>query len=70
VRDVSFHEDRCRVRTGPGPEVFAATRNAAMRNAAMTIPSRLGHVNIAACLRHFLMDFKQASSLVRHGRIE
>ena len=65
VRDVSFHEDQCRVRSGSGPEVLAA-----LRNTAITILRRLGHDNIAAGLRHFLMNFQQAISLVRHGRIE
>jgi hypothetical protein len=65
VRDVSFHEDQCRVRTGSGPEAFAA-----IRNTVITFLRRLGFTNIAAGLRHFMMNYRQAISLVRHGRIE
>jgi hypothetical protein len=65
VRDVSFHEDQCRVRTGAGPEVLAA-----LRNTAITVLRRLGFTNIAAALRHFMMNYTQAISVVRYGRIE
>jgi len=65
VRDVSFHEDQCRVRKGTGPQAMAA-----LRNTAITILRRAGVDNIAAGLRHFMMNYRQAISLVRHGRIE
>ncbi len=65
VRDVSFHEDQCRVRSGAGPEVLAA-----LRNTAITVLRRLGYDNIAAGLRWFMMNYTQAISLVLHGRIE
>lgn len=65
VRDVSFHEDQCRVRTGAGPEVLAA-----LRNTAITVLRRVGFNNIAAGLRHFMMNYTQAISIVRYGRIE
>lgn len=65
VRDVSFREDECRVRKGSGPQVLAA-----IRNAAITLLRRLGHSNIAAALRHFMMNYVDASRLVLYGRIE
>lgn len=65
VRDVSFREDQCRVRTGSGPEALAA-----LRNTAITLLRRLGYGNVAAGLRHFMMNFTDAISLVRYGRIE
>ena len=65
VRDVSFHEDQCRVRKGTGPQAMAA-----LRNTAITILRRAGVDNIAAGLRHFMMNYRQAISLVRYGRIE
>ena len=65
VRDVSFHEDQCRVRKGSGPQVLAA-----IRNAAITLLRRLGHSNIAAALRHFMMNYVDACRLVLYGRIE
>jgi predicted transposase YbfD/YdcC len=46
VRDVTFDEDRCRIRTGSSPEIFAA-----FRNAAITFLRFLGCQNIAAALR-------------------
>lgn len=65
VRDVSLHEDSCRVRTGTPPEALAA-----LRNTAITLLRRLGHQNIAAALRSFMMKPEAAVSLVRYGRIE
>lgn len=65
VRDVSFHEDQCRVRKGSGPQVLAA-----IRNAAITLLRRLGHSNIAAALRHYMMNYVDACRLVLYGRIE
>ena len=52
VRDVTFHEDQCRVRTGAGPEALAA-----LRNTAITLIRRLGYTNIAAALRGFMMNY-------------
>ena len=46
VRDVTFDEDRCQVRTGAAPQVLAA-----VRNAAIGVLRRAGHPNIAAALR-------------------
>jgi len=44
VRDVSWDEDRCQIRTANGPHVMAS-----LRNLALTI---LRHTNIAAGPRH------------------
>jgi len=46
VRDVTMDEDRCQVRTGAAPEVFAACRNL-----ALALLRRAGHANIAAAQR-------------------
>lgn len=43
VRDVTVDEDRCRIRTGSSPQIFAA-----LRNAAITTLRFLGCENIAA----------------------
>jgi predicted transposase YbfD/YdcC len=51
VRDVTYDEDRSQIRTGTGPQVMAALRNAAigaLRNA--------GVINIAAANRHHARD--------------
>jgi len=47
VRDVSFDEDRSRVRTGQTPRVMAS-----LRNAVIGILRLAGWNNIAAALRH------------------
>ena len=46
VRDVTFDEDRCQVRTGAAPQVLAA-----LRNTVIGTLRRAGHANIAAALR-------------------
>lgn len=48
VRDVTFDEDRCQVRTGSGPQVMAA-----LRSTAIGVLRRAGHTNIAAALRTY-----------------
>jgi predicted transposase YbfD/YdcC len=47
VRDVTWDEDRCQIRTGNGPQVMAS-----LRNLAIAILRLTGHTNIAAGLRH------------------
>lgn len=47
VRDVTYDEDRSQTRTGHGPHVMAA-----LRNAAISILRLAGWDNIAAALRH------------------
>ena len=46
VRDVTFAEDRCQVRSGAAPQIFAACRSL-----AIALLRRRGYANIAAALR-------------------
>ena len=46
VRDVTFDEDRCQVRTGSAPQVMAA-----LRNVTISVIRLAGETNIAAALR-------------------
>ena len=46
IRDVTFGEDRSRIRTQPGPQVMAA-----LRNAALSLLRLSGSTNISASLR-------------------
>ena len=48
VRDVTFDEDRCQVRSGSGPQVLAA-----VRNTVLAVVRRAGYANVAEALRHF-----------------
>jgi hypothetical protein len=48
VRDVTFGEDQCQVKTGNAPQNLAA-----FRNAAITVLRLAGHREIAATLREF-----------------
>jgi len=65
VRDVTFDEDRCRVRTGSGPQVFAA-----IRNAIITVLRRLGITNMQAGVEHFAEERAQVVRVIRYGTIE
>jgi predicted transposase YbfD/YdcC len=59
VRDVTYDEDRSQIRTGTGPEVMAALRNAAigaLRTAGIT--------NIAAGTRHHARDSSRPLALL------
>lgn len=59
VRDVTYDEDRCQIRTGTGPQVMAALRNAAigaLRTAGVT--------NIAAANRHHARDSNRPLQLL------
>jgi predicted transposase YbfD/YdcC len=47
VRDVTFAEDACKVRTGSGPSVMAC-----LRNLVIDVLCRAGPVNLAAALCH------------------
>jgi hypothetical protein len=51
VRDVSYDEDRCQIRTGSGPHVMAALRDAAIGALRLA-----GVTNIAAATRHYARD--------------
>jgi predicted transposase YbfD/YdcC len=59
VRDMSFGEDACRVRTGAAPEILAALRNAGLR-----LLRRRGVTAIAACLRRHAAKPLEALRLV------
>lgn len=59
VRDVTFGEDRSRLRTGNAPEVMAA-----MRNLAITLMHRCGSFQIAATRRHFSSQPSEAFALL------
>jgi len=48
VRDVTFGEDRSRLRTGDAPQILAC-----LRNLTITLLHRAGHTAIAAARRHF-----------------
>jgi predicted transposase YbfD/YdcC len=51
VRDVTFCEDACKVRTGAAPSVMAV-----LRNLVIGVLSRAGPVNVAAALRRHARD--------------
>ncbi|MGH2603415.1 MAG: ISAs1 family transposase [Dehalococcoidia bacterium] len=48
VRDVTFGEDACQVRSGAAPQVLAA-----LRNTVITLLRDAGWTNLAAALRHY-----------------
>jgi hypothetical protein len=62
VRDVTFDEDRCQVRCGAAPEVFAVCRNL-----AIALLRRRGCPNVAAALRTHAARPHLAVTLVRSG---
>lgn len=51
VRDNTFREDACQVKSGNAPELLAS-----VRNLAIGILHRKKHKNIAAALRHHAMN--------------
>jgi predicted transposase YbfD/YdcC len=59
VRDVTFNEDACRIRTGNAPRVMAGLRNLAIGALRMA-----GHNNIAKALRHIGRDYTRALTLL------
>jgi len=65
VRDVTFDEDRCRVRSGSGPQVFAA-----LRNAAIAMLRRLGFDNMMEGVERFQYERAAALRAIRYGTIE
>lgn len=48
IRDVTFDEDRCRIRKGAGGQVMAG-----LRNLALSLLRLAGATNIAKALRHW-----------------
>ncbi len=59
VRDVTYDEDRSQIRTGTGPAVMAALRNAAIGALRLT-----GVTNIAAANRHHARDSTRPLALL------
>jgi len=59
VRDVTYDEDRSQIRTGTGPQVMAALRNAAIGALRLT-----GVTNIAAANRHHARDANRPLDLL------
>jgi predicted transposase YbfD/YdcC len=59
VRDVTFGEDRSRLRTGSAPQILAA-----FRNLAITLIHRFGSSQIRATRRHFASCPQQALALL------
>lgn len=60
VRDVTFDEDRCQVRTGQAPQALAA-----VRNTVIGIVRRAGRTNVATALRSYAAQ--PAQTLLRLG---
>jgi predicted transposase YbfD/YdcC len=63
VRDVTFGEDRSRLRTGNAPQIMAA-----LRNLVITLIHRFGSFQIAATRRHFASQPHKAFALLLAGR--
>ena len=59
VRDVTFDEDRCPIRTGAAPQAVAACRNL-----AIALLRRAGATNIAAALRTYAGRWPAGIALV------
>jgi len=59
VRDVTYDEDRSQIRTGTGPQVMAAIRNAAIGALRLA-----GATNIAAANRHHARDANRPLALL------
>ena len=59
IRDVTYDEDRSQIRTGTGPQVMAALRNAAIGALRVT-----GATNIAAANRHHARDSTRPLALL------
>jgi predicted transposase YbfD/YdcC len=59
VRDVTYDEDRSQIRTGTGPQVMAALRNAAIGALRFA-----GVTNIAAANRHHARDSNRSLELL------
>jgi len=65
VRDGTFREDACRVRSPNIVQTFAA-----LRNAAITMIRRRGFTNAVEAVEHFAEFRTESVQLVRYGRIE
>ena len=65
VRDVTFHEDRCRTRSRNLAQTLAA-----VRNGVITLLRRAGYREIPEGLEDFAEDRPRAIRAIRHGRLE
>jgi len=65
IRDVTFHEDRCRTRSRNLAQLLAAGRNW-----AIALLRRLGYRGIPEGLEDFAEDRSRAIRVVRHGKLE
>jgi hypothetical protein len=65
VRDVTFNEDRCRVRNRNKAQILAA-----FRSLAITLLHLLGYENITEGIEILAENKQAALRLVRFGRIE
>ena len=61
VRDVTFGEDACRIRSGDAPQIIAS-----MRNLAITLMNQADHQNKAAAQRRYAARPDEAFRLL-HG---
>lgn len=59
VRDETFGEDRCQVRTGQAPQALTA-----VRNTVIGVVRRAGHANVAAALRTYSHQPERAFALL------
>lgn len=59
VRDVTYDEDRCQIRSGTGPQVMAV-----LRNAPISALRTAGFSNIAAANRHHARDTSRPLALL------
>jgi predicted transposase YbfD/YdcC len=65
VRDVTFHEDRCRARSRNLAQLLAIARNL-----AITILRRAGYQEIPEGLEDFAEDRARAVRAIRYGKTE
>ena len=65
VRDITFKEDNCRVRTGVIPQLLAA-----LRNTALTCIRRMGFPSAIEGLEHFYDKRERAIRLIHKERIK
>ena len=59
IRDETFGEDRCQVRTGNAPQALSA-----VRNTVIGIVRCAGHANVAAALRTYSHQPRRALALL------
>jgi hypothetical protein len=55
IRDVSYAEDGCRIRTGHGPQAMAALRNLAIGVIKSVLPGSVPHAHRLLMMNHQLL---------------